>query len=49
LDKGEPVRSLKFTPDEIPILRTLPLITAKPLVFACNVDAESSSNGNELS
>jgi ribosome-binding ATPase YchF (GTP1/OBG family) len=49
LDKGEPIRSLNFTIDEIPLLNTLPLITAKPLIFACNIDADSySKHGNEL-
>lgn len=49
LDRGEPIRSLDFTIDEIPLLNTLPLITAKPLIFACNIDADSySKHGNEL-
>lgn len=49
LDKGDPVRLLDFTIDEIPILNTLSLITSKPLIFACNIDADSySKHGNEL-
>jgi len=45
LDSGQPVRSLDFAFDELPIVNTLPLITAKPLVFACNVDSDSFSRG----
>lgn len=49
LDNGEPVRTIPFTPDEIAIVRQLPLISAKPLIYACNIDAESMQAGtNEL-
>ena len=50
LDNGEPVRSIPFTPDEFAIVRQLPLISAKPLIYACNIDADSMALGsNELS
>lgn len=40
---------MTFTFDEIAIVRTLPLITAKPLIYACNIDIDSMVNGtNEL-
>lgn len=43
------MRSLNFVHDEIEIVRQLPLITAKPIVYACNIDADSVSQGtNEL-
>jgi ribosome-binding ATPase len=45
LDQGEPVRTLDFKIDEIPIVGTLPLITAKPLIFACNVSSDAFSEG----
>lgn len=49
LDNGEPVRSIFFTPDEVAIVRQLPLITAKPLIYACNIDIDSMADGtNEL-
>jgi ribosome-binding ATPase len=48
LDDGIPVRKLDLTLDEIPIVKTLPLITAKPLIFAVNVDS-TEPQGNELS
>ena len=41
LDDGLPVRTLDFNIDEAPIVAELPLITAKPLIFACNVDTHS--------
>jgi ribosome-binding ATPase len=41
LDDGKPVRSIKFTPDEVSIVKQLPLISAKPLIYACNIDADS--------
>ena len=46
LDNGEPVRSLNFVHDEIEIVRQLPLITAKPIVYACNIDADSVQQGS---
>lgn len=50
LDDGKPVREIDFVHDEIEIVKQLPLITAKPLIYACNVDAESMTKGsNELS
>jgi ribosome-binding ATPase len=49
LDNGQPVRSIPFTPDEVAIVKQLPLITAKPLIYACNIDVDSMAAGtNEL-
>lgn len=49
LNNGEPVRALNFTPDELSIVRQLPLISAKPIVYACNIDADSVMLGtNDL-
>jgi len=48
LDNGEPVRTIKFKLDELPIVAQLPLITAKPLIFACNVGTEDYINGSKL-
>lgn len=45
LDNGLPARKLDFNLDEIPIVATLPLITAKPMIFACNVDTTSYMDG----
>lgn len=49
LDDGRPVRQIPFTFDEVAIVKQLPLITAKPLIYACNIDVDSMSDGtNEL-
>ena len=50
LNENEPVRTLNFTPEQWNIVNTLPLITAKPIIFACNIDAESylTEEGNEM-
>ena len=34
--------------DELQIVQQLPLITAKPLIFACNVGSEDYINGSAL-
>lgn len=40
---------MSFTFDELPIIRSLPLITAKPVIYACNIDIDSMANGtNDL-
>lgn len=49
LDQGEPIRTLEFTIDEIPIIEQLPFITAKPLIFACNIgNNDYDHEGNEM-
>lgn len=45
LDNGVPARTL----EDAPLLRELGLITAKPVLYVCNVDEESAANGNEHS
>jgi ribosome-binding ATPase len=50
LDDGKPVRSIPFVWDEIGIVKQLPLITAKPIVYACNIGADDVQLGyNDLS
>jgi len=39
------VRTLEFNIDERPIINMLPLITAKPLIFACNVGTDAFAEG----
>ena len=49
LDNGMPIRSLEFNIDEAPIVSQLPLITAKPLIFACNIYSETyDPEGNAI-
>ena len=45
---GKPARLAKLTPEEERPYRQLQLLTAKPVVYVCNVD-EASIGGNELS
>ncbi len=47
LDHGKPARSVHFeTPDEQKFYRELFLLTAKPVLYVCNVDDASAVNGN---
>ena len=48
LDKGLPARSVKFeTPDEQKFAHELFLLTAKPVLYVCNVDDASAASGNK--
>ncbi len=48
LDKGLPARSVHFdTPDEQKFFRELFLLTAKPVLYVCNVDDASAVSGNK--
>ena len=42
-----PARSMALEDDEIEFLTTLSLLTAKPILYVCNVDEESVHDGNE--
>jgi len=47
LDQGLPARTVTFdTPDEQKFARELFLLTAKPVLYVCNVDDASAVNGN---
>jgi GTP-binding protein YchF len=46
---GKPARSVEHTADEAPIFRSLQLITAKPVLYVCNVDEDSAVTGNAFS
>jgi GTP-binding protein YchF len=49
LRAGRPVRSLKVDAEDRASLRKLGLITAKPVLYACNVDEASAATGNAFS
>lgn len=49
LRDGKPARSVKRTADETSIFRSLQMITAKPVLYVCNVDEDSAATGNKLS
>ena len=47
LEKGISVRGLDFSHDEFEIIKRFQLITAKPVLYLCNVDEASVKTGNE--
>src|SRR5579859_1531251 len=49
LRDGKPARTVKLDADHQKILKQLDLITAKPVVYVCNVDEGSAATGNEFS
>jgi ribosome-binding ATPase len=46
LREGKPARGAELTPDEREPFRQLQLLTAKPVLYACNVDEASAATGN---
>ena len=48
LNAGEPIRSLTLEGDELKLLRTLGMITAKPTLYVANVDEAQIGNEGEL-
>ncbi|MEH6401881.1 MAG: redox-regulated ATPase YchF [Sneathiella sp.] len=49
LQDGKPARILDIDEDDIKLFKSLQLLTAKPVLYVCNVDEESAATGNELS
>jgi len=49
LREGKPARQLRFEGEQAKILKSLQLITAKPVLYVCNVEEASAGNGNEQS
>ncbi len=47
LEKGISVRGLDFSHDDFEIIKKFQLITAKPVLYLCNVDEASVKTGNE--
>jgi ribosome-binding ATPase len=48
LDQGQPARTLDFSKEELPLLKPLCLITAKPAMFVGNVDESGFENNPYL-
>jgi GTP-binding protein YchF len=46
LENGESVRTLEFDEKEVVIVKSFQLITAKPVMYLCNVDEASVKSGN---
>jgi len=49
LQGGSPARAIAVAPEEAPLFRQLQLLTAKPMLYVCNVDEGSAAGGNALS
>jgi GTP-binding protein YchF len=49
LREGKPARTVARSADEEPLFRQLQLLTAKPVMYVCNVDEGSAGDGNALS
>jgi GTP-binding protein YchF len=49
LREGKPARLAELTPEEAPQYAALQLLTAKPVLYVCNVDEASAATGNDYS
>ena len=49
LREGKPARQLRFEGEQAKILKGLQLITAKPVLYVCNVEEASAGSGNAQS
>lgn len=49
LREGRPARQAQVSKEEAPLFKGLQLITAKPVLFVCNVDEGAAAAGNPLS
>lgn len=47
LDNGEPVSTIKWEGNQLDAYTSLQLLTAKPIVYVCNVDEDAAAEGNE--
>ena len=48
LEQGLSIRALSLNDDELELLRSFNLITAKPVMYVCNVDEASVQKGNHF-
>jgi GTP-binding protein YchF len=49
LREGRPARSVALSDEQKPVLRQLQLLTAKPVLYAANVDEAAAASGNAYS
>jgi GTP-binding protein YchF len=49
LQAGRPVRSVAYSAEERALVKTLGLLTSKPVLYACNVEEASAATGNAFS
>ena len=48
LESGNSARTLHLEDDEVWLLKDMMLLTAKPILYVCNVDEDSVEDGNEF-
>ena len=48
LEEGKPARTMEISKDEAPLFAQMQLLTAKPIMYVCNVDEDSAATGNAL-
>jgi ribosome-binding ATPase len=49
LREGKPGREFKPTPEQAPLVKSLQIMTTKPVLYVCNVEEASAADGNALS
>ncbi|HTY67787.1 MAG TPA: redox-regulated ATPase YchF [Alphaproteobacteria bacterium] len=49
LRDGKPARRFKPSAEQVPVLQQMQLLTAKPVLYVCNVEEASAAKGNGLS
>jgi GTP-binding protein YchF len=49
LRDGKPARGFKPSAEQLPVLQQMQLLTAKPVLYVCNVEEASAAKGNALS
>ncbi len=49
LEDGKPARTVEVDEEDLKVWKNLQLLTTKPILFVCNVDEGSASEGNEHS
>jgi GTP-binding protein YchF len=48
LEDGKPARIMEVSKDDAPLFDQMQLLTAKPIMYVCNVDEDSAATGNAL-
>jgi len=48
LDSGKSARAAEIAKEDIPFVKSMNLLTLKPILYVCNVDEKSAKNGNEM-
>ena len=48
LEDGKPARIMEVSKDDAPLFNQMQLLTAKPIMYVCNVDEDSAATGNAL-